>query len=198
MSFINDIAKSGALGAPGLYASRPGFRKGVNKVGKNIGRELFGTSDKIKRAKTLTPDQEELMALITEGLTSGEGPFGQLFGAFNQEDFDKGVTQPALKNFQENILPQIQEKFIAGNQVLGSGMRRGQLKAATDLQDNLAQLMYQAQQGQKQNQLAGLQTGLGTRAFENIYKQGKPGLLSQFLGGAAKGAGQIASSAMVG
>lgn len=159
---------------------------------------LFGKKDKIKQAKTLTPGQEKLMSLINQGLVKGEGPFAELFGDFDPEAFEEGVTNPALKNFQENILPQIQEKFIAGNQVLGSGMRRGQLKASTDLQTQLAQLMYQAKQDQQKNKLAGLQTQLGTKGFENIYKQGTTGAVQGFVQGAGEGLGKAAGAAIAG
>jgi len=159
---------------------------------------LFGKKAKTKQLKTQTPMQEQLMQLISEGLTSGEGPFGQLFGNFDQAAFESGVTKPALKNFQENILPMIQEKFIANNQALGSGLQRAQLKAGTDLQDKLAQLMYQAQQGQQQNKLAGLNTTLGTKNFENLYQPGTEGAISGLIQGAAKGLGTAAGAAIAG
>lgn len=153
-----------------------------------------GTKGKIKKTGTLTPEQEQLMQLINQGLTSGEGPFGELFGDFDQQKFEEGVSKPAMKNFQEEILPQLQEKFIAGNQVLGSGMRRGQLKAGVDLQDKLAQLMYGAQKDQTQNKLQGLQTMLGTKGVENIYKPGTKGAGQGMLEGVAQGAGQALGS----
>ncbi|MDE2106823.1 MAG: hypothetical protein KGL39_56935 [Patescibacteria group bacterium] len=159
---------------------------------------LFGSKDKIKKAGTLTPEQQELIALINEGLTKGTGAFGGLFGDFDQKGFEEGVTKPALQNFQENILPQIQEKFIAGNQVLGSGMRRGQLKAGTDLQTQLAQLLYNAKQEQQKNKLAGIQNVLGTKGIENIYKQGTTGAVQGFIQGAGQGLGQAAGTAIAG
>lgn len=159
---------------------------------------LFGSKDKIKQAKTLNPGQEDLMKLITDALKSGKGPLSELFGGFDQKAFDEGVTNPALKNFQDKILPQLQEKFIAGNQVLGSGMRRAQVGAVTDLQSQLASLMYQAQQQQKQNQIAGLQTSLGTKTHENIYKQGQQGAVQGFVQGAGQGIGQAAGTAIAG
>lgn len=151
---------------------------------------LFGTKGKMKQAKTLTTEQEELMSLIQEGLTKGTGAFGEIFGGFNEKDFEEGVTKPALQNFQENILPQLQEKFIAGNQVLGSGMRRGQLKAGQDLQSQLAALMYQAKQDQMKNKQTGIQNILGTKGFENYYQEGQTGALPAFIQGAGQGIGQ--------
>lgn len=159
---------------------------------------LFGKKSKTKQLKTISPEQEQLISLITEGLTSGEGPFGDLFGGFNQQAFDEGVKKPALNMFQNEILPQIQEKFIAGNQVLGSGMRRGQMKGAVDLQDKLAQLMYQAQQDSQRNKFGGIQTALGTKTFENIYKPGTQGAFQGLLQGTAQGLGQAAGSVIAG
>lgn len=163
-----------------------------------INQVLFGTKDKVKKAGTLTPEQEQLMSLITEGLSKGTGGLGGLFGDFDKQGFDEGVTQPALKDFQENILPQLQEKFIAGNQVLGSGMRRGQLKAGTDLQAQLAKLMYEAQRDQKNMKLSGLNTALGTKGVENIYKQGTTGAVQGFVQGAGEGLGKAAGAAIAG
>lgn len=155
---------------------------------------LFGKKSKVKKAKTLNEGQEELMNLINEGIKSGKGPLADLFGGFNQEQFEQGVSQPAIKNFQENILPLLQEKFIANNQVLGSNFQKAKLKAGTDLQSKLAELMYQAQQGQKQNQLAGIQTSLGTKSFENLYRPANEGLFQgaakAFAGGLGQAGGQ--------
>jgi hypothetical protein len=151
---------------------------------------LTGKKDKIKKAKTVTKEQEEIQALIQEGLEKGTGPFADIFGAFNEEEFNKGISEPALKNFRENILPQLQEKFIAGNQVLGSGLQRAQTQAAGDLQSQLAQLMYGAQQNKQTQRQQGLENLLGQRNFENIYQQGTTGALQKFgnelVTGAAK------------
>lgn len=159
---------------------------------------LFGKKGKNKQLDLASPEQKELMKLIQEGLTSGQGPFSDIFGSFNEQDFQQGVAEPAMKNFQENILPQIQEKFIAGNQVLGSGMRRGQLKAGVDLQSELSKLLYEAKQGQKQNQLSGIQTLLGKQTHENLYKQGSQGAVQGFAQGAGQGLGQAAGAAIAG
>ncbi len=162
-----------------------------------LGEFLFGKKAKTKQAKTVTPEQEQLMALINQGLTSGEGPLKDIFGGFNEKEFEKGVSEPALKNFKDKILPLLNEKFIAGNQVGGSGQRDAQLGAATDLQSNLAQLMYQAQQQQKQNRLTGLHEHLGRNTLENIHNQERegflPGVWKAFAGGLGQSAGGAAA-----
>lgn len=153
---------------------------------------LFGKKPKVKQAKTLDASQQQLLDLINQGITSGEGPLKDLFGVFNEQAFDTGVSQPALKNFKENILPLLQEKFISGNQVGGSGQREAFGKAGTDLQSQLAQLMYQAQQQQQQNRLSGINTALGTKTFENLYKPGNEGLFQGVSKAFAQGLGTAA------
>lgn len=151
---------------------------------------LLGPKEKVKQATTQTPEMEELMKLLITGLSEGKGQFADIFGPFNEQAFEKGVSQPALKNFQENILPTIQEKFIGQGQTQSSGFNRGLLKAGTDLQSQLAALLYNAQQQQQQNRLQGAQTILGTKPFENIYRPGGEGLVQGVLKGFATGVGQ--------
>lgn len=147
---------------------------------------LFGKKDKVKQRTLLTKEQEGLMSAIDQGLQQGTGPLADLFGAFNQQEFQKGVVDPTLQNYKENVLPMILEKFTAGNQSGGSGMLRGLLHGtgglpgASQLQSELAKLMYQAQQEQKKNRLQGIAQQQGTQAFENQYIQGHPGALAEF------------------
>lgn len=159
---------------------------------------LFGTKDKVKKVPTLTPQQERLMQLLTEGITKGEGPLSDLFGSFDEKSFEESIAEPALKSFQNKILPMLQEKFISSGQVGGSGMRNAQLSAATDLQDRLAQLMYQARQQHQQQRLSGISQALGTRGFENLYKQGSPGAAQSLTSGLSSSLGNLIGSAVAG
>ena len=159
---------------------------------------LFGGKDKTQALSKLTPEQDQLLKLITEGLSKGDGPLKDLFGGFDEGAFKKGVSDPALKMFREQILPQLNEKFIAGNQSLGSGMRNAQMKAGVDLQSRLAELMYGAQQDQNKNRLTGINQALGTGGVENLYMQGKTGVLPAFFQGAGSKLGSAAGSIIAG
>lgn len=159
---------------------------------------IFGKKGKTKQLSAQNADQEALMKLIKEGLESGEGPLSDLFGEFDPAAFEAGVSKPALQQFQDEILPQLQEKFIAGNQALGSGFQRAGAKAATDLQSRLAQLMYEARNQQKQNRMQGLNTALGTKTTETIYKPGTEGAVQGFIKGAGQGLGNAAGAAIAG
>lgn len=151
---------------------------------------LFGKKSKVKTQDLRTDEQKMLQSLIEEGLTKGTGPFADIFGEFDENAFQEGVANPALKNFQENVLPQIQEQFIAGNAVQGSGLQRAQMKGATDLQSKLAELMYGAQQKQKENKLSGL--GLINQATgkQSYVKEGSKGLVNTFVEGISGAAGK--------
>ncbi len=163
-----------------------------------FGEFLFGKKGKSKKLDTQTPEQQALLKMITDSLAGGDNALSDIFGGFNKQEFDQGVAQPALKQFQDEILPMIQEKFIAGNQVLGSGLQRAQLKAGGDLQAQLAKLMYEAQQQGKQNKIAGVNTATGTKAFENVYQPGTEGAVQGFIKGAGQGLGNAAGAAIAG
>lgn len=147
---------------------------------------LFGKKTKTKQLKTQSPMQEELSKLINESLTKGTGAFSDLYGSFDEEKFNKGVRDPALKNFQENILPSIQEKYLGNDSFGGSGQERAKRKAGVDLQSRLAELLYGAQQGQLANQQRGVETALNVRPYENAVKQGSAGIIPSAVKGIAE------------
>lgn len=152
---------------------------------------------KVTQANAQSPLQQELSRLINEGLTNGEGAFADIFGQFNEDEFEQGIKQPAMKEFQEEILPQILNKY-SGKGGKGGALRRGLRKGAEGLESNLAGLKYQAQQQQKQNRLTGIQTGLGTKAFENIYEPGEQSVLQSAVGQFAAGAGKAVGGGFTG
>ena len=125
---------------------------------------------KVKKESILNKDQMELMRLITEGLTKGSGPLSEIFGGFNQESFQKNVATPTWESFKNTILPGITEKYIASNRFGGTDVINAEARAAQALQGELAKMMYEGQQQQKQNQLSGINTLLGTKSYENVYQ----------------------------
>lgn len=165
---------------------------------------LFGSKDKIKNRSTLSPDQMNLLNNLISSLTGGGGAFGDLFGAFDPSQaadvFQKGVSDPAMRNFQQRIMPGIQQSFA--DQGASSGLYNSLAGAGRDLQENLssqlANFIFQSQQQQKGNQLSGLGLGLGTQTMQPYIQQGSsgflPGLLSNFAGGAGVGIGSLLPS----
>lgn len=130
---------------------------------------------KNQQLSTQTPEQKEIDKLMAEYIKTGEGPLKDLFPKFNQQEFQQGVANPAVRKYQEDILPQLLEKYNAGNQALGSGQLRAEIRGQTDLQSGLDQLQYQAKsQSDKDRQNAVLEMlGLHQSGgkVENLYTQ---------------------------
>ncbi len=151
---------------------------------------------KTKQVPLLSNDQLQLMQLITQGLTQGSGPLSEIFGGFNQESFQKNVATPTWENFKANILPGITEKYIASNRFGGTDVINAEARAAQGLQGELARLMYEAQQQQKQNQLSGIQNILNTKTYENVIqpKEKKSSFWEKILPAVGTAAGGVLGS----
>lgn len=194
---------NGAMGALSGAASGAAVGSAVPGIGTAIGAGVGGTAgglaglfgagadtpEKVNKIGNLNPDQETLLKMLSQGLQSGQGSFGE-FGKFDPAAFKEGVSDPALKQFQDEILPLIQNKYISNNQIGGSGQQRAVSKAGTELQTKLAQLLYQARQDQLKNRLAGVQTALGISPFQNQIKGSSEGLFTGLAKGAAPAIGK--------
>lgn len=161
---------------------------------------LFGKRDKLKQVGTLTPEQQNLNDLILQAITNNEGPLKELFGKFDPESFNKGVKEPALKEFQDTVLPQLQERYISNNAFKGSSFRNAALKSSEDLSSKLAQLLYEAQQKHQSQQTNAINNFQSQRQFENVNQPGYEGFaqgLLKILGGEVAGAtGKAVSNGM--
>lgn len=205
---------------------------------------IFGKKGGVSQLSNLTPEQQASLAQIL-GITQDQLPdiFKQLGefdigdqSAYQQgsaalEDLLKGfdteqatqqyqeaIARPAIQQFNEQVLPGIQERFTGSGSGRGSAAQRQLAQAGTQLQSNLAsgQASY-LQQGEAQNRQAQLgalsqalgfaqapqqsllenlapllqlqQLGLGTQAFQNVQRQGTGGLFGGILGGLGGAAG---------
>jgi len=118
------------------------------------------------------------------------------------ETFQQAVAKPAIQQFQEQIAPGIQERFIGAGAGRSSAGMRALGTAGERLQETLSgQLAQQLQQGEQFSQQAQLQAlmnalglGLRTPTFENVQIPGQQSTLGtlapfalQALGTAAGG-----------
>ena len=161
-----------------------------------IGDWLFGSGPKIEQKATGTQAQmqfggNDLINYLQQMMGQGGG-----LNAANQYDQSllsgNGFEQfsaPYLQQFQEQIMPQIAERFAGGGALSSSGFGQALGGAATGLQSQLAQLFSQLQgqaSGRQQGQFHNLsQTGLGYSPFAYHEKQGTQGLVAPLLTGAA-------------
>lgn len=166
----------------------------------------FFTSKKarVKQLPTVTPGQ----AAGVETLAGQAQRFPEFFESLGfdptrtQEAFQRGVAQPAIREFQEQIAPGIQERFIGAGAGRGSAAMRALGTAGERLEEGLsAQLAQQLQAGEQFGQKAQLEAlmralglGLGTQTFQNVQIPGQQSTLGalapyamQALGTAAGG-----------
>lgn len=156
---------------------------------------LFGSPDKLKKSDTGTREQLGLHNNILSqamGFSQGGGYdlanqyFNNFLGGNQQEAFNQ-FSQPYLQQFQEQMLPQIAERFAGSGALSSSGFGQALGGASSNLQSQLAQLFSQLQNQAAQqqygqyNQLS--QTGLNYQPFSYKKHAGSQGFLPSILAG---------------
>lgn len=157
---------------------------------------LFGSKDKFKKLPTGTQQQQGLHNSILGQAMNMQGQgggydlanqyFNSLLGGNQQQAFDQ-FSAPYLQQFQEQMLPQIAERFAGAGALSSSGFGQALGGAASGLQSQLAQLFsqLQGQAAQQQygqyNQLS--QQGLNYQPFGYYTQKGNQGALGSALGG---------------
>ena len=154
-----------------------------------LSRSLFGTPGRIEALPTMSPEQQALLGQIVGGLGGPlQAGLGNLQSLLSGEA--EAYEAPAMRQFQEQILPSIAERFTG----MGAGAQRSSAfgqqlgQAGAGLAENLAMQRAQLQQqglGQLQSML-----GLGfTSPFQYQTIPGTEGGLSKLLGGVGSGIG---------
>lgn len=177
--------------------SKYGF--GPESYHNELDKFLFGTGPEIQKLPTGTEQQmqfggNDIFSFLKSMMQGGGGLnmanqydqslLGQGPQAFNQ------FAAPYMQQFQEQILPQIAERFAGMGALSSSGFGQALGGAASGFQSNLAQLFSQLQgqaAGRQQGQFQNLsQLGLGYSPFAYHEKQGTQGFGAQFLAALAK------------
>jgi len=157
---------------------------------------LFGSKDKLKKVPTGSPEQQGLhndilsqamgMSQQGGGYDLAQQYFNSLLGGNQQQAFDQ-FSSPYLQQFEEQMLPQIAERFAGMGALSSSGFGQALGGASSGLQSQLAQLFSQLQgqsAGQQYNQYNQLsQQGLGYQPFAYNKQRGSTGFLAPLLGG---------------
>jgi hypothetical protein len=170
---------------------------------------LLGSPDKLKKLPSGTKEQEALHNNILDQANRMQGTGGGYdlaqnyynnFLGGNQQQAYNQFAQPYLQQFQEQMLPQIAERFAGAGALSSSGFGQALGGAASGLQSQLAQLFAQLQSqaaGQQYNQYNQLsQQGLNYKPFEYQQQAGSQGFLGPLATGAAGAlAGPLANMA---
>lgn len=157
---------------------------------------LFGAESKQKNLETLTPEQQNLFAMLQQALSGQGGADNPFSGAISHlaglasgdEDAMKAFTDPMQRQFSEQTIPDLAAKFAgmgSGGAFSGSGFRGAAMREGS----NLAERM-QAMRSQMQTQAAGMLPGFFSQATSPQFQPGAtkptqgliPGAVNAFAG----------------
>lgn len=193
----------------------------MSAMGSMAGGPMGGKEGEFK--STYNPNQLGMLDQILNQVKGGAPDITQNQGfqggqewlnkLYNDPEFFKSFEQPMIRNFEENLAPDIANRFagMGSGGALGSSAFRNQMARETgNLQTNLAALkggMQQQGLGQAlqygqapfQNYMQQLMTAL--QPTQNVYQPPTAGffgdIMSSLAGGAAKGYGQKWGESMV-
>jgi hypothetical protein len=153
-------------------------------------RFFLGEPGRAQQLPTLSPDQMQLLQSLTGGLqkplSSALGNLESILsgkqGAFEQ------LERPALRQFEQQIIPKIAEVFGGEGALSSSGFQQSLSQAGANLAENLASKRMEAQSGAL-NQLMNLLGTAQKPRFQYQQIPGSSGALSGILGGLGSGIG---------
>jgi len=108
---------------------------------------IFGKKHKeeFKQLPTLSPEQQGLFSQLMGSFGGQEGGMQQLLDYYQQmmaggPEATQAFEQPYMRQFQEQILPDIAERYGGAGALSSSGFKQELGSAGAGLQENLAQL----------------------------------------------------------
>ena len=160
---------------------------------------LFGSSDKTKQVPTMNSQQQQVLSSILSqlGIMGGqEGTYGmaqsnlQDLLSNDSQAYDK-FSAPYLRQFNEQTIPQLSERFAGLGALNSSGFGQALGAAGAGLQENLASLRGGLQQNAIQSALGQYTNlaslGLGAQPFGYQTQKGSSGFLPSLAGSALQG-----------
>jgi len=157
---------------------------------------IFGPS----KISTMDKTQRGLYKQYAQALQGGGGPLADIFG-FDPEKirdlYTKQYAEPAYQQFEEEVVPGITGAFrgqnLQNSSYLGGALSKAGTNVQKDLDAQLANMLYGAEQSSINRKQQGLQGLLNMQTF--AYQQSP---LMQLLQGLAGGAGRAIGGAAFG
>ena len=180
-------AASGALTGSAFGPVGTGVGALVGGIGGYFGSKsnAFNTKEKETKFDKYTPEQQDLISQLMGALTGQGGPQGGLLGdLFGDKGFE-AFAAPAKRQFNEEIIPDLAERFSGANAQNSSAFQQQLSKAGSDLSTRLGEARGQLQMNSLQNILSAV---LGPQ-FERYFQPSGPSGLAQGLGAIAGGIG---------
>lgn len=151
------------------------------------------------QAELMTPEQKQFL----NSLIGNVGPLAQqafpgLLKGYDENLFQSGVVDPSMRQYQQQILPAIQQRFVDANAGSSSALNQALTQSAGDLSNVLAGQRINLQQsmsGQQLGALGQILGLLGQRSFDPIVQGPQGGLVKDLIaGGSQLGAASIMAS----
>ena len=150
-----------------------------------MGKAIMGGDPQVTgQVDMLTPQQQQY-------LTQALGGYSQMAQGMNpkqmQGAFQKSVVDPTMKQYEQQVLPSIQQRFVDADAGSSSALNQALTQSASDVTTGLGSQYLNFLQGQQSNQLNALQ-GMGGLAGQQTFQpmvnqnQGLLGPLLQALG----------------
>lgn len=159
---------------------------------------IFGGLNKLfspEKLSTMDPAQQQILAQLKQALEGGGGPLGDIYGFDPQQVtdlFQQSVAQPAYQQFEESVVPGITGQFrgqnLQNSSYLGGALSKAGTDVQRDLDAQLANMIYNAQQQALGRKQQGVQDLLKTQTFAyspNPFLD----MIKSFAGQAGKKAG---------
>jgi hypothetical protein len=162
--------------------------------------DLGGSDAKqVGAANLMTPEQMKFLNSLITGLgPQAQQAFSGLLQGYDEDIFQKGVVDPSMRTYQQQILPAIEQRFTDANAGSSSALNQALSTSAGDLTNILAGQRIGLQQSMGNQQLGALgqiMSLLGQRSFDPIVQGPKAGLLKDIVGaGASIGSAALMSS----
>jgi len=167
-----------------------------------MGKTLMGGATHEKNIDLLTPQQKQFLGgvLGMPGMAQQAGDaysqFLQPYSPEQYEDvFQKAVVDPTMMQYEQQVLPSIQQRFVDANAGSSSALNQALAQSATDLSTVLGSQYLDFYKQNQANQLAAL-SGLGGLAGQQTFQP----LVSQsggILGPLIQAGGTIGAAAMM-
>jgi len=134
------------------------------------------------------------------------GDFGGGMGSGFEDQFQQGVVDPAMRTYEQDILPSIQQRFTDTNAGSSSALNQALVRSSEDLSSVLGSQRIGYQQGQEQlrqgqqglrqqaqmGALGQIMQLMNARKNQPIVQGPKTGLVQDITGGAMQlGAGAL-------
>lgn len=156
---------------------------------------LFGSEDKLDRVSNYSPEQENAFQKIMSMLYGDQGLYNQasssLMDLLNpSSDAYNKFAAPYMRQFQEEIIPQLAEQYAAGahgGALTSSGFGQALGSAGAGLQEKLAALRAGLQQEGRQQAFGQSREAMGYQPFSYYQRPGSMGLVPSLFGAAVGG-----------